>query len=168
MFQFNCRPLTKDQRIALMKPGSELMDDTAPAYYLDCQLYQRSADVVLGVPFNIASYALLIHIVARMCNMIPGHFVHTFGDVHIYDNHTDAVEEQLLRDPKTLATLKLSDKINWDQPLDDLLKEIEENWTFFGDGGDGTNTDGWKQIFNLEGYDPYGQIKADLSTGMQK
>jgi thymidylate synthase len=74
---------------------------------LSCHLYQRSADVFLGVPFNIASYALLTMMVAHVCDLAPGHFVHSFGDAHLYLNHVSQAETQLAREPRRLPTLKL-------------------------------------------------------------
>lgn len=85
---------------------------------LDCQLYQRSADIALGVPFNIASYATLMHMVANECGLEAGIFTHTLGDAHIYLNHIEGLKEQLKRSPKKLPTLKIADK-----PFDELRFE---------------------------------------------
>jgi thymidylate synthase len=79
---------------------------------LSCQLYQRSADVFIGVPFNIASYALLTMMVAQVCNLELGEFIHTFGDTHLYLNHLDQAKLQLTRKPKELPTMELNSKIN--------------------------------------------------------
>jgi thymidylate synthase len=87
---------------------------------LDCQLYQRSADVALGVPFNIASYALLLSMVASECGLTPGVFVHTLGDAHIYLNHVDGLKLQLQRTPKPLPQLKLPKKNVLDFTFEDI------------------------------------------------
>jgi thymidylate synthase len=105
---------------------------------LSCQLYQRSADLFLGVPFNIASYALLTHMVAQVTGLGVGDFVHTMGDVHIYSNHVEQVKLQLSREPRALPTLR----------LDPTRRELEE--FIFED-------------FSLEGYDPYPPIKAPVA-----
>ncbi|MDA8714897.1 thymidylate synthase [Flavobacteriales bacterium] len=105
---------------------------------LSCQLYQRSADTFLGVPFNIASYALLTLMVAQVCNLEPGDFVHTFGDVHLYNNHIEQAELQLTRTPKTLPKMIINPNV----------KSIL----------DFTYTD-----FNLVDYDPHSHIKAAVS-----
>lgn len=106
---------------------------------LSCQLYQRSADIFLGVPFNIASYALLTMMVAQVCGLKLGDFVHTLGDAHIYLNHLDQVNEQLSREPKSLPTMRISPDI--------------------------TDIFGFKfDDFTLENYDPYPAIKAPVAV----
>lgn len=106
---------------------------------LSLQLYQRSADVFLGVPFNIASYCLLLHMVAQVCNLKVGEFIHTFGDVHIYNNHIDQVNLQLTREPRPLPTLKL----NPDRK--DIFSFQYED-------------------FSIDGYDPHPHIKAEVAV----
>jgi len=106
---------------------------------LSCQLYQRSADLFLGVPFNIASYALLNLMVAQVCDLKPGNFIHTFGDVHIYSNHKEQLEEQLSRSPKPLPEMKLNPEIK------DIFDFKYEDFT-------------------LNGYDPHPLIRGKVAV----
>jgi len=106
---------------------------------LSCQLYQRSADVFLGVPFNIASYALLTLMIAQVSGLRPGEFVHTFGDAHLYNNHVEQAKLQLSREPRPLPVMHL------DPSVKDLFAFRYEH-------------------FRLEGYDPHPAIKAEVSV----
>jgi thymidylate synthase len=106
---------------------------------LSCQLYQRSADLFLGVPFNIASYALLTLMVAQVCDLAPGEFVHTFGDTHLYLNHLEQAREQLGRDPRPLPHMRLNPHVR------DLFAFRYEDFT-------------------LESYDPHPAIKAPVAV----
>ncbi len=106
---------------------------------LSCQLYQRSADIFLGVPFNIASYALFTHMIAHVCKLDVGDFVHTFGDAHIYNNHTDQIQLQLSRSPRKLPKLNIKRRVNsiFDFRFED---------------------------FEILNYDPYPHIKGKVSV----
>lgn len=106
---------------------------------LSCQLYQRSADAFLGVPFNIASYALLTMMIAQVCGLKPGEFVHTFGDLHLYLNHIDQARLQLKRDVRQLPTLEMNPKV-------DCIYDFQY------------------EDFKLVGYDPHPHIKADVAV----
>jgi thymidylate synthase len=97
---------------------------------LDCQLYQRSADLALGVPFNIASYALLLAMIAQECGLTPRYFIHTLGDAHIYLNHVEGVKTQLARDPLPLPRLVLAEKPTLEMTFDDVALENYQHHPF--------------------------------------
>lgn len=106
-----------------LKTLDDLEELDLPTHKLSCQMYQRSADMFLGVPFNIASYSLLTHMLAQVCGYTVGKFVHVLGDAHIYENHVEQTKEQLLRKPFALPTLKLNPKI---KNIDDFtMADIE-------------------------------------------
>lgn len=106
---------------------------------LSCQMYQRSADLFLGVPFNIASFALLTMMIAQVCDLQPGEFIHSFGDTHIYNNHFEQVKTQLEREPRPYPTMKINPSI-----------ESIFNFNF--------------EDFTLENYNPYPPIKAPIAV----
>lgn len=99
---------------------------------LDCQLYQRSGDMFLGVPYNIASYSTLTYMLARICNLKPGRLIHVIGDAHIYSDHVNAVKKQLKRDPKPFPTLKFSEEVLEIDDFEEKMFELEsyEPWPF--------------------------------------
>lgn len=111
-----------------------------PRGVLSCQLYQRSCDMGLGVPFNIASYALLTHMLADVCGLIPGTFIHTMGDAHVYLDHVDALKTQLERTPRDFPVLKILDHHEG-------------------------SIDGWKaEDFEINGYKPHASIPMKMSV----
>ena len=128
LFQFYVSPTKKDEQGNTIERAS-----------LSCQLYQRSADSFLGVPFNIASYALLTMMIAQVCDLDYGEFIHTFGDLHLYSNHLEQAKLQLSREPRPLPQMKINPHI----------KNIFD-FTF--------------EDFTLENYDPHPHIKADVAV----
>jgi thymidylate synthase len=113
-----------------LAPCHALFQFHVHAGHLDCQLYQRSADLALGVPFNIASYALLTEMIARECGLVARHFIHTFGDAHIYLNHVEGVKLQLAREPLPLPRLLLADKPVLAQRFEDIALEGYQHHPF--------------------------------------
>lgn len=154
MFQFSSHKLTFEQRkeIYLDHGHQELIDSTTfsmekefdelgiPQRSLSCHMYQRSCDSFLGVPFNIASYSILVHIIANICNMQPKEFIWSSGSTHIYTNHLDQVKEQIKREPKGFPTLKMN------RSFDNLSDFSEED-------------------FEIVGYEFHDKIKAELNVG---
>ena len=164
MAQFNCRPLSDQERVFMTfnnnlvvkhqwdLPGGwstlswegdrmEVVNSLGvPKYYLDCHMYQRSADFFLGAPYNIASYALLTHIIADYCNMEVGDLIISYGDVHLYENHLEAAAIQLEREPQALPKLRF-EKL---PSVDELQPEM----------------------FSVEDYNHHPRIVAKLSTGL--
>jgi thymidylate synthase len=130
IFQFYTAPIANSQ---------ELTANGQPKRRLSLQLYQRSADTFLGVPFNIASYALLLQMMAQVCDMVPGDFIHTTGDTHLYLNHLEQARLQLTREPRPLPTMKIN-------------PDVKNLFDFH------------YEDFELEGYDPHPHIKAEVSV----
>jgi thymidylate synthase len=113
-----------------LPPCHALFQFHVHAGQLDCQLYQRSADLALGVPFNIASYALLTSMIAKECRLVPRHFIHTLGDAHIYLNHVEGVQRQLERAPFPLPRLVVADKPVLAQRFEDIALENYQHHPF--------------------------------------
>jgi thymidylate synthase len=157
LFQFICEPMTLQERLdhfekrdlESFKFHSEHSHDTheglddynVPKFLLSCQLYQRSGDLFLGVPFNIASYALLTHMLAEAHNMVAHEFIHTLGDAHIYSNHIKQVETQLKRKPRKEPTVTFNPEKRFDSVLDFGFDDIV-----------------------VEGYKPHPAIKAEVAV----
>ena len=121
-------------------PSGNSNDSPKPRGILSCQLYQRSCDMGLGVPFNIASYALLTHMLADVCDLTPGTFIHTMGDAHVYMDHIDALKIQLGREPMQFPELKIMDHHEG-------------------------SIDGWKaEDFEIKGYKPHASIPMKMSV----
>ena len=131
--------LRGDTNIAYLRENGVTIWDEWADGRLSCQLYQRSADVFLGVPFNIASYALLTMMIAQVTGLVPGEFVHTLGDAHIYLNHREQVALQLTRTPRPLPVMRINPDVR----------------SIFGFR---------YEDFSLDGYDPYPSIKAPVAV----
>ena len=128
-----------------VEQNGDLAHERTSAPLLHCQLYQRSADAFLGVPFNISSYALLTHLVAHVCGLEVGEFIYTLGDYHIYQNHKEQVQELLSREPKPLPRLEIKDEENRLRGLEGLLSFRSEH-------------------LNLIGYESHAKIAAEVAV----
>ena len=129
-----------DRRIMALAPCHLLFQFyVSGAGRLSCQMYQRSADLFLGVPFNIASYSLLTHMVAQVTSLKPGEFIHVFGDAHLYENHLEQARELLSREPRPLPTLVLNEAV---RDIDGFAADDIE----------------------IRGYDPHPPIKAEVAV----
>ena len=125
---------------AAQQQGGEEEGEEKPKGHLHCQLYQRSCDMGLGVPFNIASYALLTHMLAHVCDLVPGSLTHVMGDAHVYVNHADALRTQLEREPRAFPTLEIARE-------------------------QGGSIDGWKpEDFVISGYNPHKSIQMQMAV----
>jgi thymidylate synthase len=155
LYQFNCRKLSHEEKIQWVINNTETemenlaiyeesCKESTPKYYIDLQLYQRSCDTLLGVPFNIASGALLLHIIAKIVGMEPGKFIWVGGDTHIYENHMEQVKEQLSRIPTQLPQLHIN------QFMTDTLDQLS-----------------WED-FKVINYRPQAKIKGELNAGLKK
>lgn len=158
LFQLNVRPISDSEREKILENLHAKHDypfknaeerevfkkNHIPYYYLDGQLYQRSGDLFLGVPFNIASYSLLIHIFASKLNMIPGNFIHNFGDLHLYENHLDVISKQQSNPPRPLPSLNISDL--QDYSIDYIAENLQD-------------------LVKIINYNPHEKIEAPLNTG---
>jgi len=157
LYQFNCREIPFWDRVnmlyvkgAISTSGdlelvrAELDEVNIPKYYLDLQMYQRSCDTFLGVPFNVASASLLLHLIAKVVNMVPSKFVWVGGDTHIYENHLEQVEEQLSRDCLSLSELKINKDLD---SLEDLVNLSKED-------------------IEIVNYKSHSAIKGELKTGL--
>ncbi len=119
--------------------------DPKPRGHLHCQLYQRSCDMGLGVPFNIASYALLTHMLAHVCGLVPGSLTHVMGDAHVYLNHVAPLETQLTREPRAFPELEIVNRPGGDE--------------------EGSSIDGWKaEDFVIKGYEPHKIIPMEMAV----
>lgn len=164
LYQFNCRELSLFERKLFLSemegwkdvdfchidedPSGDIEETcdelNVPKYCLDLQMYQRSCDTFLGVPFNIASAALLLHLIAQVVNMVPSKFIWVGGDTHVYENHLDQIDTQLSREPLGLCSLQVFKDIN---TLEDLEKLIPEDIVFIN-------------------YNSHSSIKGELKTGL--